>query len=128
MICNIIVEPLIEIKDESIFVNVKRHACNGDSTSKTSRNARAMLPKVLQPFWYLFYGPYVLLLFFFFLPVFRFLRLRLPRLRPKRQRPADQSRGGRFGLFFQRREMKSRRVAAVAQLFDRFVEVHVRVV
>ena len=38
----------------------------GDSTSKNSKTARAMLPKVLQPFWYFFYGPYVLLLFFFY--------------------------------------------------------------
>ena len=38
----------------------------GDGTSRSSRNKRAMLPKVLKPFWHCLYGPYVLLLFFFY--------------------------------------------------------------
>ena len=46
----------------------------GDSTSKRSRNARAMLPKVLRPLWYFLYGPGVLLLFFFY-PFIIFLDL-----------------------------------------------------
>ena len=46
----------------------------GDSTSKNSRKARAMLPKVLQPIWHLLCMPYILLLFFFY-PIIIFLDL-----------------------------------------------------
>lgn len=46
----------------------------GDSTSKKSKSARAMLPKVLQPLWYLVYWPYVLLISFFY-PIIIFLDL-----------------------------------------------------